>query len=110
MLATCVIFVVGRRMFDATLAMARAGNKKMEDVDMQLLEEQGEGVWKREREGRREGERGKGGGGEGGERRMFDATLAMARAGSKKMEDVNMRLLEEQGEGVWKRGRRVRRE
>ena len=51
-----------RRMFDATLAMARAGNKKMEDVDMQLLEEQGEGVWKREREGRREGERGKGGG------------------------------------------------
>ena len=54
-----------------------------------------------EGEGGREGEgRGKGGGREEEERRMFDATLAMARAGNKKMEDVDMQLLEEQGEGV----------
>lgn len=36
-LVTCAVFLLGRKMLDATLAMARAGNKKTEDVDMQLL-------------------------------------------------------------------------
>lgn len=33
---TIIVVIIGRKMLDATLAMARAGNKKAEDIELDV--------------------------------------------------------------------------